>query len=47
MKILENDDLRTEFSKASVEIAKKHDFRYTLKRFEEIYNEAIELRNQK
>lgn len=46
-KILENDDLRTEFSKASVEIAKKHDFRYTLKRFEEIYNEAIELRNQK
>lgn len=42
VKILQDDDLWRDFSKNSLEIAKKHDFDHTLKRFVEIYEEAIE-----
>lgn len=42
IKILTDRDLKEKFSKKSLEIAKAHDFNHTLKRFEEIYMEAIE-----
>ena len=41
IKILSDKKLRLKFSKASVEIAKKHDINHTLSRFEEIYEKAI------
>ena len=41
IKILSDKKLRLKFSKASVEIAKKHDINHTLSRFEEIYKKAI------
>ncbi len=47
VKILTNDDLREKYSKASIEISKNHDLKHTIKRFEEIYIEAIELKHKK
>lgn len=46
VKILTDKKLRTEYGKKSVEIAKKHDINRTLNRFEEIYKEAIRLKNR-
>ena len=43
-KILLDKKLREKYSKNSLEISKKHDLRHTLKRFEEIYEEAIRLK---
>lgn len=45
VKILTDSKLQKEFSKYSLEIAKKHDINHTLARFEEIYKKAIELKN--
>ena len=45
-KILTDKKLAKAYSKASVEIAKKHDINHTLKRFEEIYQMAIETFNK-
>ncbi len=44
VKILRHKDVRERYGKASLEIAKKHDLGVTLKRFEEIYQEAIRLK---
>ena len=44
VKILSDESLQKEYSKKSVEISKMHDLNHTLKRFEEIYHEAIELK---
>ena len=44
-KILLDKKLQKEYSKNSLEISKKHDLRHTLKRFEEIYEEAIRLKH--
>ena len=46
-KILKNEDVRERYSKHSLEVAKKHDLNRTLKRFEEIYEEAIILKGKK
>jgi len=43
-KILLDKKLREKYSKNSLEISKKHDLKHTLKRFEEIYEEAIRLK---
>ena len=43
-KILSDEDLCEKYRKASIEIAKTHDLKNTLKRFEEIYQEAIDLK---
>ena len=40
-KILSDKDRQKKMSKASLEIAKKHDLNHTLKRFEEIYQSVI------
>lgn len=42
VKILTDKKLREKYSKMSLEIAKRHDLGYTLRRFEEIYREAID-----
>ncbi len=42
--LLKNDDLCKKYGKFSQEIAKKHDLSQTLKRFVEIYEEAIALK---
>lgn len=47
VKILKNPVLREKYSLSSQEIAKTHDLNRTLKRFEEIYREAIELKGEK
>lgn len=44
VKILRHKDVCERYGKASLEIAKKHDLGVTLKRFEEIYQEAIRLK---
>jgi glycosyltransferase involved in cell wall biosynthesis len=44
VKILSDESLQKKYSKKSVEISKMHDLNHTLKRFEEIYHEAIELK---
>ncbi len=46
VKILRYDDVRERYGKASLEIAKKHDLNVTLRRFEEIYQEAIKLKGK-
>ncbi|MBR2659620.1 glycosyltransferase [Candidatus Saccharibacteria bacterium] len=46
VKILTDKKIAKEYSKASIEIAKKHDINHTLKRFEEIYQTAIETFNK-
>lgn len=45
-KILRHDDVRKRYGKASLEIAKQHDLNVTLQRFEEIYQQAIELKGK-
>ena len=45
IKILSDKDLRAKYGEQSLEIAKKHDLRRTLGRFEEIYKTAIELKH--
>lgn len=42
VKILSDKQLQKEYGKYSLEIAKKHDLNYTLSRFEEIYQLAIQ-----
>ena len=44
-KILSDKQLREKYTKNSLEIAKQHDINRTLSRFEEIYREAISLKN--
>jgi glycosyltransferase involved in cell wall biosynthesis len=44
VKILSDESLQKKYSKKSVEISKMHDLNHTLKRFEEIYHEAIKLK---
>lgn len=41
IKLLSDKTLRKEYGKESIEVAKKHDISYTLKRFEDIYQMAI------
>ena len=45
IKILSDPELRAKYSEQSIEISKLHDLKRTLKRFEEIYKEAIALKN--
>lgn len=47
VKILQDADLQQKYGKKSLEISKKHDLNRTLKRFEEIYEEAITLKGKK
>ncbi len=44
-KILESGEIQQKYSKNSLEIAKTHDLNNTLKRFEEIYKEAIQIKS--
>ncbi len=44
VRILQNDKLKRKFGEKSLVIAKKHDLNNTLKRFVEIYQEAIKLK---
>jgi glycosyltransferase involved in cell wall biosynthesis len=46
VKILSDKDLQKKYSEASIEVSKKHDLNRTLKRFEEIYHEAIKLKSE-
>ncbi len=46
VKILNDKDLQKKYAEASIEISKKHDLNRTLKRFEEIYHEAIKLKSE-
>jgi len=46
IKILTDSELQKKYSAESVEVSKLHDLKRTLKRFEEIYLEAIKLKNQ-
>ncbi len=46
IKILQNPELQEKYGNASLEIAKKHDLNRTLKRFVEIYEEAIVLKGK-
>ena len=46
VKILTDKDLREKFSKESIEVSKLHDLNRTLRRFEEIYHEAIKLKSK-
>lgn len=46
VKILGDKDLQKKYGAESLEIAKQHDIRRTLKRFEEIYQTAIDLKIQ-
>ncbi len=47
VKILQDPELQQKYGAASLEIAKKHDLNRTLKRFVEIYEEAIKLKGKK
>lgn len=47
VKILKNEEMRKRYGEYSLEVAKKHDLNRTLKRFEEIYEEAIILKGKK
>lgn len=47
VKILKDEKLQKKYGAASLEIAKKHDLNRTLRRFVEIYEEAIELKGKK
>lgn len=47
VKLLTDKKLREKYSENSLEISKKHDLNVTLKRFEEIYQKAIELSSLK
>ncbi len=46
-KLLKNPDVCERYGKASLEVAKKHDLNRTLRRFVEIYQEAIKLKQEK
>lgn len=45
-KILKKPELAEKYGKMSLEISKKHDLNRTIKRFEEIYHEAIRLKEE-
>ncbi len=45
-KILSDKELRKKYSEQSIEISKLHDLNRTLKRFEEIYKEAVKLKSE-
>ena len=47
LKILKDADLQQKYGEKSLEISKQHDLNRTLKRFEEIYEEAITLKGKK
>lgn len=47
IKLFSDKELRDRMSEKSLEISKKHDINNTLKRFEEIYEEAIRIKFQK
>lgn len=47
VRLLQDSELRKKYGEKSVEIARKHDLNCTLKRFEEIYQEAIKLKMAK
>lgn len=46
-RILQDTKLRRRFSAGSLEVAAQHDFNHTLKRFVEIYQEAIRIKQEK
>ncbi|MBR1801738.1 glycosyltransferase [Candidatus Saccharibacteria bacterium] len=46
VKVLTDDELREKYAKESIEVSKLHDLNRTLKRFEEIYHEAIKLKSE-
>jgi glycosyltransferase involved in cell wall biosynthesis len=46
VKILTDKELQKKYSEGSIEVSKLHDLNRTLKRFEEIYHEAIKLKNE-
>ena len=46
VKILSDAKLAKKYAEKSLEISKSHDIEHTLKRFEEIYQEAIKLKNE-
>ena len=46
VKILSDKELQKKYSEQSIEISKMHDLNHTLKRFEEIYHEAIKLKSE-
>ena len=43
--LLTDKDLRTKYSQESLKIAQTHDIDHTLRRFEEIYHEAIRIKS--
>lgn len=47
IRVLLDKDLRAKYSKESLEVSKNHDLRRTVKRFEEIYVEAIDIKREK
>lgn len=47
VKILQDADLQQKYGEKSLEISKKHDLNRTLRRFEEIYEEAITLKGKR
>ncbi len=47
VKLLKNPELRERYGKESLEVAKMHDLNRTLRRFVEIYQEAIKLKQDK
>lgn len=47
VRILQDKMLAKKYGAKSIEVAKKHDLNYTLKRFEEIYQEAIRLKTDR
>lgn len=44
IQVLTDQELRKQYGKKSLEIAKQHDLRRTIRRFEEIYEEAIRIK---
>ena len=46
VKILTDSELQKKYAKESIEVSKIHDLNRTLKRFEEIYHEAIKLKSE-
>lgn len=46
VKILTDKDLQKKYAEESIEVSRKHDLNRTLKRFEEIYHEAIKLKTE-
>jgi glycosyltransferase involved in cell wall biosynthesis len=46
VKILTDKELQKKYSEGSIEVSKLHDLNRTLKRFEEIYHEAIKLKSE-